>query len=149
MTPNTFGFSETEIQEFKESFALFDTQGTGSVSNGDFRTVLESLQESPDNIYPHSDKILLQLSERADDDTMDFDDYFKLMASTSLQQTLQADADDRSNFSHVFELFDIDGKGYILVQDSEHVATGLGEQDMTREESAFQAKRKSHADIIH
>jgi Ca2+-binding EF-hand superfamily protein len=105
-----------------------------TTTNGDFRAVLESLQESPDTIYAHLDKILYQLSERADDDTMDFDDYLKLMASTSLQQTLQADADDQSNFSHVFELFDIDGKGYILVQDLERVANELGEQDMTREE---------------
>jgi Ca2+-binding EF-hand superfamily protein len=133
---NNSGFSETELAEFKESFALFDTEGTGRIGIGDFRAVLESLQQEGSALYPHLDKLLLQLQDRSndDDDTMDFDDYLKLMETTSLQQTLQADADDQSNFAHVFELFDVDGKGYISLQDLERVAIDLGEHDMTMEE---------------
>jgi centrin-1 len=56
------------------------------------------------------------------------------MESTSLQHTLQANADDQDNFAHVFELFDLEGKGYITLQDLERVAKELGEHDMTREE---------------
>lgn len=129
------GFSQQEIQEFQESFALFDTEGTGSISVGEFRDVLNSLRDGDGNqSYPHLDKLLTNVSSRPNEETMDFDDYLKLMASTSLQQTLQADADDTSNFKHVFDLFDVDGKGYITVQDLEGIALELGEHDMTREE---------------
>lgn len=131
-TTASSGFSQSEIQEFKESFALFDTLGAGTISSTDFRAVLESLQESQDSIYPHVDKILDQLD--MENDTMDFEDYLALMERTSLQHSLQVDVDGQNNFAHVFELFDVGGKGFISVEDLQRVAIELGEQDMTQEE---------------
>jgi centrin-3 len=131
------GFSQNEIDELTEAFSLFDEHGTGRISIGDLRSVLDSLRSSSSaapSTYPHLDKLLGQLSQHEDSELLDLDDYLKLMESTSLQHTLQAKAGDEDNFAHVFELFDLEGKGYITLQDLERVANELGEHDMTREE---------------
>jgi Ca2+-binding EF-hand superfamily protein len=131
------GFSQSEIDELTEAFSLFDAEGTGRISIGDFRAVLESLQSSSSAArptYPHLGKLLDQLSKHEDGELLDLDEYLRLMESTSLQHRLQANAGDQDNFAHVFELFDLEGKGYITLQDLERVANELGEHDMTREE---------------
>ena len=82
------------------------SKDTGIISVGNFRAVLESLQESQDQAYPHLDQLLNEISDRPDDDTLDFDAFLGIMESTSLQQTLAPGADEKSNFEHVFNLFD-------------------------------------------
>jgi len=88
--------------------------------------------------FPHLDEILRLLSDRPDTELLDFDDYLSLMASTSLQQRLQNDTNNdennQPNFQHVFDLFDVDHKGYITAEDLHRVALELGEHDMTMEE---------------
>jgi len=143
VTKETSGFSQMEIQEFKESFALFDVDGTGSISVVDFRNVLESLQESPNSFYPHLDQILDTISERDDNDTLDFEAFLELMESTSLQQNLETENDVGYNFGHIFSLFDVEGKGYITISDLERIANELGEQDMTVEELEEMIERAS------
>jgi Ca2+-binding EF-hand superfamily protein len=136
-TARATGFSQNEIDELTEAFSLFDEHRVGRISIGDFRAVLESLQSSSSATppsYKHLDKLLGQLSKHEDSELLDLDEYLRLMESTSLQHTLQANADDQDNFAHVFELFDLEGKGYITLQDLERVAKELGEHDMTREE---------------
>jgi Ca2+-binding EF-hand superfamily protein len=129
------GFSQQEIVDLQRAFRLFDVEGTGVIGIGSFRSVLESLLETDESSYPHLEVILTQLSGRSDDETMDFDGYLSLMASTSLQQRLHSDKDgDEANCQHVFNLFDLDGKGYITVEDLHRIATELGEADMTMEE---------------
>lgn len=134
-TTETF-FSQQEILELKESFRLFDLDETGSISVESFRSVLVSLLEDKERSYPHLEEILRLLSDRSDSETLDFDGYLALMANTSLQQRLQVDGgdDEQPNFQHVFDLFDVDGKGYITVEDLRRVALELGENDMTIEE---------------
>jgi len=46
----------------------------------------------------------------------------------------EEDNNSNSHFARVFRLFDIEGKGYITVDDLERVAIELGEHDMTMEE---------------
>ncbi len=134
--PVTEGFSQQEIFDLKECFRLFDLEGTGRISVGSYRAVLESLLENDQQSYPHLDEILRLLSGRSDDEMLDFDAYLSLMASTSLQRRLLSgeDADDQPNFQHVFDLFDVDRKGYITVEDLRHIALELGENDMTMDE---------------
>lgn len=134
--PATEGFTEKEILELKESFRLFDVEEAGRIGVGSFRMVLESLLESNAQSYPHLEEILRLLSVRSDDETLDFEGYLSLMAGTSLQQRLHGDdgSGDQPNFQHVFDLFDVDGKGYVTVEDLRRVALELGENDMTMDE---------------
>ena len=129
------GFSQSEIEGFKESFALFDTEQTGSISSVDLYNILKSLQG--DTVYPHLEKLLAELSTCSEDDRFDFDDYVALMARTSLHHLAQqAESGDleTNNYKHVFRLFDLDGKGYISADDLQRVAYELGEYDITKEE---------------
>lgn len=133
--PQTHGFSRQELVDFERAFRLFDIEGTGSIGIGQFRLVLESLLENDDRVYPHLEKILYELSDRANEDLMDFDDYLSLMASTTIQRRVQSQADgDEVSFEHIFNLFDVEGKGFISVEDLQRVAVELGELDMTEEE---------------
>jgi Ca2+-binding EF-hand superfamily protein len=127
------GFSQSELQEFEESFALFDTERVGSISAVELRAILESLQDRRN--MPHLDKLLKELATCSEEDRLEFDDYVALMESTSLNQTLQKEESyETANFSHVFQLFDVEQKGYISIQDLERAATELGEYDITQDE---------------
>lgn len=85
---------------------------------------------------PHLNKLLKELSSCSEEDRLDFDDYVALMARTSLHETLQQEesTDETANFSHVFQLFDMEQKGYISIQNLQQVAIELGEYDITQEE---------------
>jgi len=164
----TEGFTQQELEDLGRAFRLFDVEGTGVIEIGAFRLVLESLVTTPPtkstmmtldyleqqqlrrsnnqsitppSAYPHLATILNKLSNRSDEEKMDFEEYVALMASTTLQQRLQQTEDmgeeedeTASNCRHVFNLFDTDGKGYITVEDLHRIATELGESDMTSEE---------------
>ena len=150
------GFSELELVDLERAFRLFDIEGRGVIEIGAFRSVLETLlmesttmkdhqggRRTKSTAYPHLEDILLQLSDRSDDERMDFDGYLALMASTSLQQRLHSGKDghgdseqdeEEANCQHVFNLFDVDRKGHITVEDLHRIAVELGETDLRMEE---------------
>jgi len=138
------GFSQSELYDLEESFKLFDSNGEGSVQVGELRTILNVLQQeqsanantNTSYCYPHLQTLLYQLSELSDEDNLTVDDYIQLMSSTTITNNEEAgeDTTNNSHFARVFRLFDIDGKGYITVDDLERVAIELGEHDMTIEE---------------
>jgi Ca2+-binding EF-hand superfamily protein len=145
------GFSQAETQELHESFQLFDIDNTGSIAVGDLRSILKTLQSEymqPRQPLaavrcPHLDNLLHHLSSLDDEEQLTLDDYMNLMASTTISSAMatmpggdqyNAENGDNHNYAHVFRLFDLDGKGYIDIQDLERVALELGEHDMTREE---------------
>jgi centrin-1 len=131
-------FSQVELEEMKEAFNLFDTHGTGRIKCGELRTVLESLasagSSSSSSTYPNLDRLLVALSQRSDEEFLDMNGYLQLMESTSSFQRTLKEGGQEGNFAHVFEIFDVEGKGYITLQDLERIAQELGEHDMTQEE---------------
>lgn len=154
------GFSLAEIHDLHESFKLFDIHDTGSIQVGDLMAILQTLQSEQQQstssqaaaaaYYPHLDKLIRRLSTLGEDDTLTLDDYMNLMASTTISSAMMMMADDaesdyyhgddethnskNNNYAHVFQLFDVDGKGYIELQDLERVALELGEHDMSHDE---------------
>ncbi|CAJ1953699.1 unnamed protein product [Cylindrotheca closterium] len=136
LSNNNNGFSQSELQDFKESFALMDTENEGSITAGVLRDLLLALQdaagESGTTVYPHLRKLLAELESIPAEQDLDLDDYIELMAKTSLHRTMQEE--EGTNYAHVFELFDLDGKGYINFEDLERIAMELGESDIPQEE---------------
>lgn len=142
------GFSRAELYDIEESFKLFDIYDEGSVQVGDLRSILGVLQQehqqqsTNDNdngfYYKHLDTLLKKLSQLSDEDNLSADDYVKLMSSTSTitndDNDDETEDDNGSYFIRVFRLFDIDGKGYITVDDLKRAAVELGEHDMSIEE---------------
>jgi Ca2+-binding EF-hand superfamily protein len=56
------------------------------------------------------------------------------MANEAVESEYYGDGQQQQNYVHVFRLFDLDGKGYIDLQDLQRVALELGEHDMTHDE---------------
>ncbi|KAG7366280.1 EF hand domain containing protein [Nitzschia inconspicua] len=150
------GFSQAEIQDLHESFKLFDIENTGSIQVGDLTAILQTLKSEQEQQqqqeqegtpqqqqYPHLDKLLGRLSTLGEEELLTLDDYMNLMASTTISNAMAEseseaeyyqDHNETYNYVHVFRLFDMDGKGYIDLNDLERVALELGEHDMTQEE---------------
>ena len=148
---NTRGFSQIEIDELKQSFDLFDVEGTGQVQISTVLNVLQELQQqsstsSPSSIYPNLQQLIDVLSEHMNisntdginddnNDVMEFQDYLQLMEMTTIHyKSTQSEDDDYTRLEHVFGLFDIDKKGYITLEDLQRIAIELGEEEMTKEE---------------
>jgi calmodulin len=130
------GFSQKELQDFQASFDLFDTDQEGTISADELRNVMLSLQGK--DTYPHLQTLLTNLAEYTeDDDRLDFADYLALMERRT------SGSDEEHPLAYVFSLFDVDGKGWITVQDLERVAIELGETDMTRQELQEMIERAS------
>lgn len=130
----THGFSQSELEGLKESFALFDTEQSGSILAVDLYTILQSMHG--DNLYPHLELLLAELSSYSDQDyRLDFDDYLALMSKTSVyHQSGDDETLEINNYEQLFQLFDLDRKGYIETKDLERVAHELGEYDITKED---------------
>lgn len=133
---NVHGFSQIELQDLRESFYLMDTDNQGSIAAGNLRDLLLSLQDSAGDsgrtVYPHLQKLLEELESLPAEQALDLDDYIELAAKTSLYRTMQEE--EGTNYGHVFQLFDLDGKGYINIEDLQRIALDLGESDIPQEE---------------
>jgi Ca2+-binding EF-hand superfamily protein len=155
-TVDATGFSRAELHDLEESFKLFDVYGEGVIQVEDLKGILEALrqeqqeeeglqqqqqdgQPSSGKKYPHLETLLDRLSELADEDTLNLENYIQLMASTTISNAIMIEnggdnADSSEHFARVFKLFDADGKGYITRRDLERIAIELGEHEMTRGE---------------
>lgn len=135
---NCNGFSQGELKDFRESFYLIDAENRGTIAAHDLKELLLSLQETEGDssrattAYPHLRKLLTELESLPVDTMIDLDAYIEIMGRTSLHQIMQQE--DGTNYAHVFQLFDLNGKGYIVIEDLERIAMELGECDITREE---------------
>ena len=104
---------------------------------GDLKGILGVLQQEEQEATKYSNLNLLldRLSELSDEDTLDLETYIRLMASTTIGNSIaEGDNNQDEHFARVFALFDTDGKGYITLKDMETIAIELGEHDMTRGE---------------
>lgn len=113
-----------------------DSENEGSIAAGSIRDLLLALQDgagdSGTTVYPHLQKLLTELESLPMEQAIDLDDYIELMAKTSLHRTMQEE--EGTNYVHVFQMFDLDGKGYIDIEDLKRIAMDLGESDIPREE---------------
>ena len=65
-------WSEEQISEFKEAFALFDKDGDGTITLDELRTVMQSLGQAP------TDQELIDMIKEVDADgnnEIDFDEF--------------------------------------------------------------------------
>ena len=119
MAKNTvMKWSEEQIAEFKEAFALFDQDGDGTITLPELRTVMQSLGQSP------NDQELIDMINEVDEDgnqEIDFQEFLFLMARN------MQDIDEDKVVSAGFSVFDVDGDGQISLDDLRTVMQSLGE----------------------
>eukprot|EP00915_Cephaloidophora_sp_WS-2016_P002572 GHVH01003450.1.p1 GENE.GHVH01003450.1~~GHVH01003450.1.p1 ORF type:complete len:151 (+),score=41.48 GHVH01003450.1:52-504(+) len=111
--------SEDQIAEFKEAFALFDSDGDGTISSKELGTVMRSLGQNP------TEAELSDMINEVDVDgsgSIDFSEFLSLMARK------MKDTDSEDELREAFKVFDRDGNGFISAAELRHVMTNLGEK---------------------
>ena len=118
------GLTEDEIEEIKEAFDLFDTDGSGSIDPKELRAAMQSLGFEAKNqtIY----QMITDLDKNKSG-SIDFEEFLDMMTAR------MSDRDTREDINKVFRLFDDDGTGTITIRNLRRVARELGET-MTDEE---------------
>ena len=118
------GLTEDEIEEIKEAFDLFDTDGSGSIDPRELRAAMQSLGFEAKNqtIY----QMITDLDKNKNNN-IDFEEFLDMMTAR------MSDRDTREDINKVFRLFDDDGTGTITIRNLRRVARELGET-MTDEE---------------
>jgi len=125
MTPTTNKpLSDEEMQAFKDVFALFDKDSSGTITAQELGEIMKSLGQNP------SDSELQDMINEVDVDhsgSIDFDEFLKMMSTTVKAQ----------DFAHetraAFNVFDKDGSGTISADELRQVMKSLGE-NLTDEE---------------
>ena len=114
--------TEEQIREFREAFALFDTNLDGTIPMKELGTVMRSLGRNPTN-----DELRDLINEAADtygNGTIDFQEFMTMMVEK---------VDSEKELKEAFRVFDRDGDGCISAKDLRHIMTNLGEK-LTDEE---------------
>ena len=118
------GLTEDEIEEIKEAFDLFDTDGSGSIDPKELRAAMQSLG------FEAKNQTIFQMISDLDKNksgSIDFEEFLDMMTAR------MSDKDTREDISKVFRLFDDDTSGSITLRNLRRVAKELGET-MTDEE---------------
>merc|ERR1712167_540849 len=132
------GLSEEEIEEIKEAFDLFDTDGSGTIDPKELKAAMQSLG------FEAKNQTIYQMISDLDKDgsgNIDFDEFLDMMTAR------MSDKDTRADIEKVFRLFDDDKTGYITFSNLKRVAKELGES-MT-EEDLYDMIKRAYSDGDH
>jgi len=136
MTKSGSGFSEDQVAEFQEAFALFDTRGDGMIPANQVGEVLRALGQNPTEADVRR---LVQKSDR-----VSFETFLPILQAVSQKKI----SDTVEDFIEGLRHFDKDGNGFISSAELRHMLTSLGEK-MTEEEveSLIHGQEDSHGNI--
>ena len=118
------GLTEDEIEEIKEAFDLFDSDGSGTIDPKELKSAMQSLG------FEAKNQTIYQMVSDLDTDgsgAIDFEEFLDMMTAR------MSDKDTKQDINKVFRLFDDDKTGTITIQNLRRVAKELGET-MTDEE---------------
>jgi len=117
------GLTEDEIDEIREAFNLFDTDGSGTIDPGELNAAMRSLGFETKN--PTIFQMIADLDQ--DGTAIGFEDFLD-----AITQKL-GDKESREGIHKIFNLFDDDKTGTITLKNLKRVSKELGET-MTEEE---------------
>ena len=106
------GISEDEIEEMREAFNLFDTDGNGTIDPKELKEAMQSLgfEAKNQNIY----QMISDIDKDGTGD-IDFEEFLDLMTAGI------SSSDSKEDVKKVFNLFDDDKTGYISLQNLKRV----------------------------
>ena len=111
--------TEDQIQEFKDTFRIFDTKGDGKISVAQVGDVIRALGQNPTEA--DLKKCCDQLNP---EDRISFDTFMPIL-QTVVKNKRKYTVDE---FVEGLRHFDNDGSGYISSAELRHLLTGLGEK---------------------
>eukprot|EP01138_Halocafeteria_seosinensis_P008849 gb/GECG01009045.1/.p1 GENE.gb/GECG01009045.1/~~gb/GECG01009045.1/.p1 ORF type:complete len:182 (+),score=34.94 gb/GECG01009045.1/:1-546(+) len=112
------GLTKDEIEEIREAFNLFDTDGSGAIDPKELKQAMQSLG------FESKNATIYQMISDIDKDgngSIEFDEFLDMMTAK------MSDRDSRESIMNVFHLFDDDGTGKISLRNLKRVARELGE----------------------
>lgn len=118
-------FTEEQLDELKEAFAVYDTNRDGVITTRELGTVMRQLGQNP------TEAEILEMIKQVDKDStgsISLNEFVTLMADKMKNVDTEDDVRD------AFRVFDVNGNGLISAHELRHVVTNLGEK-MTEEEA--------------
>ena len=112
------GLTEDDIEEIKEAFDLFDSDGSGTVEPRELKSAMVSLG------FEAKNATLFHVITELDKDgsgAIDFEEFLAMMSSQ------MSDHDSKDDIHKIFILFDTDKTGYINIKNLRKIARDLGE----------------------
>ena len=113
------GLSEEEIEEIREAFNLFDTDGSGTIDPKELKAAMQSLG------FEAKNQTIYQMIGDIDKDgsgSIDFEEFLDMMTAK------MSDKDSREDIMKVFNLFDDDQTSKISLRNLKRVAKELGKR---------------------
>eukprot|EP01016_Furgasonia_blochmanni_P045628 TRINITY_DN6461_c0_g1_i11.p2 TRINITY_DN6461_c0_g1~~TRINITY_DN6461_c0_g1_i11.p2 ORF type:complete len:230 (+),score=46.73 TRINITY_DN6461_c0_g1_i11:98-787(+) len=121
-------FSEDQLTEFREAFALYDRNFDGRVNVKELGTIMRALGNNPSE-----NELATMMSEEGSGGELDFTGFLNVMSKKG------RDDDNEDDILNVFKVFDRDGDGKISLQELKNVMRILGE-NLTDKEIAEMIK---------
>ena len=112
------GLTEDDIEEIKEAFDLFDTDGSGTVEPRELKNAMVSLG------FEAKNSTMFHLVTEMDKDgsgAVDFEEFLGMMSCDMTEN------ESRESIHGIFILFDVDKTGYINIKNIRKIARDLGE----------------------
>ncbi|XP_016058726.1 PREDICTED: centrin-4 [Miniopterus natalensis] len=132
--------NETQKQEIKEAFDLFDIDGSGTIDVKELKIAMRALGFEPKK---EEVKKLIAEIDKEGTGTISFEDFFAIM---SLKMS---EKDEKEELLKAFKLFDDDDTGSITLNNIKRVAKELGENltDDELQEMLDEADRDGDGEI--
>lgn len=112
------GLTEDEVEEIREAFNLFDTDGSGMIDPKELKAAMQSLGFETKN--PTIYQMIADL-DRDGGGPIDFEEFLDAITSKL------GDKESREGIQKIFNLFDDDRTGTITLKNLKRVARELGE----------------------
>ena len=113
------GLTEDEIEEIREAFALFDTDGNGRIDPRELKAAMSSLGFEAKN--PTIYAMIADLDTHENANGIDFEAFLEAITDKL------GNKESREGITRIFELFDDDRSATINVHNLRRVAKELGE----------------------
>ena len=114
--------SEAQIDEFREAFNIFDTDGGGSIDTDELETVMRSLGQDP---TPAELKKMVATADADGSGDIDFYEFVTLIAHKMAKDA--ESGNDPERIKNAFDVFDENGDGVIDAQEMRRIMVNLGE----------------------
>merc|ERR1712223_2360624 len=142
MPEKTQGFTEDQVEDFKEVFQLFDTKGDGLIQVTQVGEVPRALGQNPTE---GEVKKLIQTTCTSEKDARVTFEMFLPMLQDVSSKPIRDTVDD---FVEGLKHFDKEGNGLISAVELRHLLTGLGEKMSEEEvEQLIHGKEDSQGNI--
>ncbi|XP_006866347.1 PREDICTED: centrin-4-like [Chrysochloris asiatica] len=132
--------NETQKQEIKEAFDLFDVDGSGTIDVKELKIAMQAL-----GFEPKKEEIKKMIAEidKKEIGTIGFEDFFAIMS------VKMSEKDEKEEILKAFKLFDDDDTGSITLSNIKRVAKELGENltDDELQEMLDEADRDGDGEI--